>query len=306
MKMNYDILWVDDEPSNIETLKDSAIEILEEYGIRANVTIVRARRNESVRISMKKGLENPDLDMIVVDYHMPGMRGDELVDILRNSDYVFLPVIFYSSRNIDEVYEAVRDKRLDGVYITPREDFYEKFQAVTKSLLFKEHSIKQTRGLLMEEVSELDARLKDVFEKGWQKLPNERKEQLVKYVKTIVGQRRKNVEVYEQGIPSSIEDFETIMLKDLGTARFDTMSRWKIVKKILEYNNLDEDSQETFHGLAGERRNGSTPLNSIRNKYAHQTRAELETNHTEKNCIEMRKKIRRQQDNLDLILGKLR
>lgn len=98
---------------------------------------------------------------------MPGMRGDELVRIIRQSNHIFLPVIFYSSQNIEQVYESVREKKLDGVYIASRENFDEKFRAVVRSLLFKEHSIQQTRGLLMEEVSEFDVRLKEVFERAW-------------------------------------------------------------------------------------------------------------------------------------------
>ena len=95
------------------------------------------------------------------------------------------------------------------------------------------------------------------------------------------------------------------MVNDLRTAKFDTMTRWKIAKKILEYVDFDKEEQELFHGLAGRMRNGSQPLNSIRNKYGHQTRAELESEPTLEKCIDIRNKIRRQQENLDSILDSL-
>lgn len=305
MKMTYEILWIDDVPSEIEELKTHAEDHLYDFGIDVKISVVQADKNRSIRKDIEEDLKNPSLDLIVVDFHMPRMNGDELVNLIRTSDHVFLPVIFYSTRSLEEVYNSVREKKLDGVYITSRENFNVKFSAVVKSLLYKEHSIKQTRGLLMEEVSELDARLMEVFEKGWKKLPTEKKERLIRHVKKIVKQRTLAAVRFEQNIPEEIEEFETFMIRDLRTAKFDTMSRWRIVKKILESIEHDGEEQEIFHGFAGTRKNGTLPLNAIRNKYAHQTRAELGTNHSEKNCIEMRRKIRRQQANLDSILRKL-
>lgn len=305
MKMTYDILWVDDQPQEVADLRENAVDFLSEFGICANVTLVQAKLDEDIRESMRLDLQNRDLDMLVVDYHLPGMGGDELIHLIRYSDHIYLPVIFYSSRDVSEVYKSVHDKKLDGIYITSKENFDDKFNAVVRSLLYKEHSVKQTRGLLMEEVSELDARLKEVFEKGWRKLSHGKRELLAKYVRGLVAQRIRDAEKLEHSIPREIEEFESVMVNDLRTAKFDTMTRWKIAKKILEYADFDKEEQDSFHGLAGSRRNGSQPLNSIRNKYAHLTRAELESEHTDEKCIDIRKKVRRQQDNLDSILSNL-
>lgn len=305
MKMAYDILWVDDQPQEVADLRDNAVDFLSEFGISANVTLVQARRDEDIRESMRLDLQNRDLDMLVVDYHLPGMGGDELVHLIRYSDHIYLPVIFYSSRDVSEVYKSAHEKKLDGIYITSKENFDAKFNAVVRSLLYKEHSVKQTRGLLMEEVSELDARLKEVFEKGWRKLSYARREQLARYVRRVVAQKTRDAEKLERNISPEIEEFESVMVNDLKTAKFDTMTRWKIAKKILEYVDFDKEKQELFHGLAGRIRNGSQPLSSIRNKYAHQTRAELESEHTLEKCIDIRTKIRTQQENLDSILNSL-
>ena len=42
-------------------------------------------------------VSNQELDILLVDYHMDGMNGDELVQEIRNREHVYLPVIFYSS-----------------------------------------------------------------------------------------------------------------------------------------------------------------------------------------------------------------
>ena len=182
MKMVYHILWVDDQPQEVADWRDKAVDFLSEFEIRANVKLVQAKPDEDITESMRLDLQNRDIDMLVVDYHLPEMGRDELVHLIRYSDHIHLPVIFDSSRDVSEVYKSVHEKKLDGLYITSKENFDDKFNAVVRSLLSKKHSVKQTRGLLMEEVSELDARLKEVFEKGWGKLSYERREPLAMYV----------------------------------------------------------------------------------------------------------------------------
>ena len=305
MKITYDILWVEDEPEKIQALKNSAEAYLNDYGIRANVTLINSRGKLNLYESLKMDLENPNLDMIVVDYHMPSMRGDELVKIIRESNHIFLPVIFYSSRNIEEVYQSVQNKKLDGVYIVAREMFQPKFNAVVKSLLYKEHSIKHTRGLLMEEISEFDSLLKEVFVRGLQKMTSEQKLQLQSYVRKLAKERKKRAKRLERDIPDEVTEFELAMPEKLCTMMFDTMLRWKIIRRVLGYNQIDKNVRDVFDRFAGSSKQHHTPLNSIRNQYAHRTRAELGEEHTEEKCIEIRKEIGVQQKNLEKILKHL-
>lgn len=133
-------------------------------------------------------------------------------------------------------------------------------------------------------------------------MTEEKKEHLVNYVRKIVSKKRKDLRKLEQNLPVGIEEFENAMMNDFHTAKFDTMSRWKIAKKILEEVNLDQEYREIFLEFASERHKEVSPLNAIRNLYAHKTRAELENEHTEEMCIEIRRKITKQQDNLENIL----
>ena len=170
MKTAYKILWIDDEPDNTTQDRDDVEEFLEEFGIRADITFAEAPDDGSIRDRIQHDLANPDLDVLVVDYHMAGMSGDELIHLIRETDHVYLPVIFYSSSTTEEILDAVREKQLDGVYIANRRFLLEKFKDVVRSLLKKEQTSKQTRGLLMEGVSELDARLREIYDQSWEKL----------------------------------------------------------------------------------------------------------------------------------------
>lgn len=85
--MTYGILWVDDQPQEVADLRENAVDFLSELGIFANVTLVQAKQDEDIRESMRLDLQNRDLDMLVVDYHLPRMGGDELVHPLQDPSF---------------------------------------------------------------------------------------------------------------------------------------------------------------------------------------------------------------------------
>ena len=266
MKTSYTILWIDDEPDKTKEDQAGVEEFLKEFEIRAEIDFVKALKDGSIHSKIKDYLKNPDLDILIVDYHMDGLNGDKLVSYIRESDHVYLPVIFYSSINMDEIYSAVWEKKLDGVYITSRRFFIEKFKNVVTSLLHKEQTIKQTRGLLMEGVSELDAQLGKIREQSWKKMSKDQRVKLIEYVrKNIIEARFKNTKEKVDNFPDNDSKFSDHMTKDFLSPEYDTYARWRIVKKVLEF---------------------------------------LEKHHNPEKCVKIRKELRRQQENIDRIIKK--
>lgn len=94
MKIAYNILWIDDEPSSIDTDQEDVKEFLEEVGIRPDINFVEAPADGSIKDRLEHHLKNPDLDLLMVDYHMNGLQGDQLVRLIRETDHIYLPVIF--------------------------------------------------------------------------------------------------------------------------------------------------------------------------------------------------------------------
>ena len=305
MKTSYNILWIDDDPENTQPDQIDVKEFLEEFGIRGVIAFVKAPPDGSIHDRIKDNLSNPELDILIVDYHMNGLSGDELVRLIRKTDYVYLPVIFYSSSPEEEIFDAVCTKRLDGVYIANRRFLMDKFKDVVKSLLNKEQTTKQTRGLLMEGVSELDARLEQIFLQAWRKLKNDDKLTLVKYLKDIISKRSRSAQQKADEFPGEVSVFTTHMTEAFLSSEYDTKTRWKIVKKMLKLLDIDNDKQKTLHDFARDGDSEFQSLNSIRNDYAHKTRKALEDEHDEGKCIEIRRELRRQQTNIDRIVEKI-
>jgi CheY-like chemotaxis protein len=228
MKTAYHILWIDDEPKSTDTDQEDVKDFLEAIGIRADISFVEAPEDGSIRERLEHHLKDPDLDLLMVDYNMAGLQGDQLVRLIRETDHIYLPVIFYSSSSVSDLLDAVREAELDGVYIANRTALIQKVRSVVGSLLVREQTVKQVRGLLMEGVSEIDAQFYEIFLKVWPKLDSDQQAQIAKYLKEIVDERAKSATKRAEAFPLDAETLGGHLTEKLLTAAYDTHTRWRL------------------------------------------------------------------------------
>ena len=298
MKITYKILWIDDELDSIEEDKRGIEDFLEKFGIQSDISIITNSEEQSIPGLVDDCINDPEIDILLVDYHMDDMDGAELISKIRNTDHVYLPVIFYSAYGIEDVRKAAYEARLDGVYIADRNHLIRKFGEVARSLLNKEHTTKRIRGLLMEEVSEMDAKFKDIYDYVWEELSEENRQALISYLKNIVVERVENAKDKLGKFPTDLEDFSGHMKRRFLSKLYDTYTRWRIVRKMLGY--LDGDFSDDQEILKDFKR-----LLDERNTYAHSTIEELQEKHSKDECIKIRRDVRHQQDNIDRILRRI-
>lgn len=302
MKTSYEILLIDDDLESVDTDREDVSDFLETFGIKSNIVPVEAPADGSVRDLIVGLLANPELDLLMVDYHMDGLPGDELVKLIRNSDHIYLPVIFYSSSPVSDILDAVRASELDGVYVTNRKFLVEKFKEVVRSLLNKEHTTKRTRGLLMEGVSEIDATLNKLFQSAWTASGEEVKEKIMKYLLDIVKDRAKSTNRALASFPAEIGEFSEHVKESFFSTTYDTNTRWRVVQKILNLLEHDEKQVNTLKEF-GQDSGGVPSLNKLRNIYAHSTREALQSDHSELKCISVRRTLRKQNENIESIIS---
>ncbi|MCY4171668.1 MAG: response regulator [Bacteroidetes bacterium] len=301
MKLSYDILWVDDNLDSIAEDRRTIEEFLEGFGIYANISPVTNSDDDL----LNEHIHNPDLEILLVDYHMDDMDGADLINRIRQTNHVYLPVIFYSSSPLEVLLKAANEAQLDGVYIAQRDFLIQKFQDVAKSLLNKEHTIKRIRGLLMEEVSEIDEKLQEIFRMIWNGLSGNNKKELMIYLKDkIIQQRADSANKKLKNFPNTVDDFSQHMSERFLSKSYDTYTRCRIVNKMLGFknNNLGEYKQvfkEFFnHG-------NEDSINRLRNNYAHTPLRTLKQAHSLENCVKIRKELHRQLKNINRIIDYL-
>lgn len=302
MKTSYNILWIDDDPKSVDTDQEDVKDYLEEYGIRADIKFVEAPPDGSIKERLEHDLKDPDLDILMVDYHMEGLSGDQLVRLIRETDHIYLPVIFYSSSSVSELLNAVRDAELDGVYIANRAALMNKVKSVVGSLLVREQTVKQVRGLLMEGVSEIDTQFYEIFQKVWPGLNGDQQSCMVKYLQDIMNDRAKSASSKAEKLPSDVGEFGSHIIEQFLTASYDTYTRWRLTKKVLELTGHSEKDVAELKKFAV-MPDGAKPLNGLRNDYAHKSRKLLAKEHGDARCVEIRRALRSQAANIDSILG---
>lgn len=107
------ILVVDDNPVNRNILQEQIKHwkckgIAVESGKDALLVLERARA------------KNIKIDLMIIDFHMPGMNGEELFNSVRNSDaHKHLPIIMLTSVNQDEVSQRLQENGLEAIMTKP-------------------------------------------------------------------------------------------------------------------------------------------------------------------------------------------
>jgi CheY-like chemotaxis protein len=297
MKTEYHIIWVDDDIDSVATDIRDTEDFFEKFGIKAHIKTFQSETVPSIHEAIGASLKNPELDLLVVDFMMDGMNGRELINLIRQSDHIFLPVIFYSAAGTEKLHQEAASAALDGVYIAHRDRVRDKIGEVATSLLRKEQTTKRTRGLLMEGVSEIDANFGELFGRMWAKLNDENKLKIVKYLREKLGERAKRAASAVDELPGELATFKKMMDETFVSVNLDTQTRWKVIKKMLELSGHDAASTKVFLRLF-EHSEAPGPLVPLRNIYGHKTRAQLEPEHNQDKCVAIRREVRTQTSNI--------
>ena len=107
MSIEYKILWVDDSTDWVESIEGSIKSHLEEKGYDPEITL----EESGAGVDTSK---LADIDLIVIDYQLPGPNGDELIRQIRKEECL-TEIVFYSQDPItppahfEDMYYETRD-----------------------------------------------------------------------------------------------------------------------------------------------------------------------------------------------------
>ncbi len=151
MNLKYRILWIENEEDWVESIEDQIQEYLEDLGFVYERKLI-AKEEQDISYN--------DYDLILMDLNLADQpNGAELISKIRDLG-VYTDVVFYSASGIDELRAKGREKELEGVFYsgrTPDTAFVNRVKAVIDATLKKVQDLNNLRGLVMAEVSELDA-----------------------------------------------------------------------------------------------------------------------------------------------------
>lgn len=254
MKLNYYLLWVEDDDSWFKDTSELFKMTINDYGFHA---VVERKKNltevkeEIAKDNLKK------FDVFLIDFNLKDSEsGDNIIELLRGKE-IYTDIVFYSSDKVS-IIESVKEHQFEGVYHSDRKELEDKFEKVFKTTIKKVEEINSMRGLIVGETSELDALIEEhllVFIKS----PYIDKFDCDKFVKDEIldSTEKRNQKLKETYNVGGI---------DAVFKSFDAIKKWKLLRAILK-KNLDKNKY--ISEFIEINKNYNTEVIDIRNKFAH-------------------------------------
>lgn len=154
MDLKYKILWFDNDAEWVKSIEGFVKEIVEELGFLYECRLyITGASIDSIQLD--------NYDIILMDLNLDDDTsgdGDQLINKIRSLD-VYTDVLFYSADGLAKIKEKAQALGLEGVYFSGRSQssFISKLRKVINTTIKKVQDLNNLRGLVMAEVSELDA-----------------------------------------------------------------------------------------------------------------------------------------------------
>nr|WP_312392576.1 hypothetical protein [Stenotrophomonas geniculata] len=154
MKLEYRMLWFDDQRSSIEPAIKRIEAIISRLGFQPHVDL---------RI-VEAGMEDPlagipdedDVDLVMMDWKLGGQHdGAKLTRRLRQK-YRNTDVVFYSSETAKRLRELIFNEDIDGVYCCNRDQLGDRVSGIIQGQLRRVLDLDHMRGIVMAATSDLD------------------------------------------------------------------------------------------------------------------------------------------------------
>ncbi len=149
MRLTFSILWFDDSETYFDSLDLDWLknEVLS-WGFSPK--IIQVTTPEDFMSHRPFDI----FDIIVVDRNLEGYEnGQQFISDLR-SNSVYTEVIFYTAGNASELWDGIREKQLEGVFVSTRNDILPKISKVGSQSIRKILDLENMRGIVMAEVGE--------------------------------------------------------------------------------------------------------------------------------------------------------
>lgn len=154
MRLDFNVLWVDDQPDRVASQITAITKKMEQEGFEFRPTLCQSL--DSVRDTISSHVFTDEVDLILVDWDLGnGVQGQDAIAEIRGT-VQYKDVVFYSAQPTVDLKKAVFDKGLEGVYCASREQLVDEVMGVFDSLVKKVLDLDHTRGIVMGATSDID------------------------------------------------------------------------------------------------------------------------------------------------------
>jgi hypothetical protein len=155
MRLDFNVLWVDDQPGRIESQIARIAKQMEEEGFQFNPKLCKTI--DEVRGLVADHVFTDEIDLILVDWDLGGgAHGEDAIARIREA-VPYKDVVFYSAQQPAAALRKLAfDSGIEGVYCASREELIDEVLGVFESLIKKVLDLDHTRGIVMGATSDID------------------------------------------------------------------------------------------------------------------------------------------------------
>lgn len=167
MNTDFNILWFEDKEEWFKSIRGEIEEYLEELCFKPRIVYYKSVFDPTLEAT----IERTSFDLIFADLNLnqddkENDKGSEAITILRNKN-ILADVLFYSTDGIDKIRSVMKAEVFEGVYSCVRDDilFPDKAKQLIDKIVKRSEDFLNIRGMVMDNVSEFDEKLKDIIKK---------------------------------------------------------------------------------------------------------------------------------------------
>jgi len=160
MKINYEILWFEDQPEKLEHDLETIEQYLSDSGFSMKIEMRKTLTDAEIDEIVERISKYNKYDMIVFDYDLgDSPQGSEIARRLRAE--VYTDMVFYSGNEPQNLRKVLFDAKVDGVFIIDRADLAEQLEPILEDHIKKTCDVNGIRGVVMDETSRFDRILRN-------------------------------------------------------------------------------------------------------------------------------------------------
>jgi hypothetical protein len=190
MRLDFNVLWVDDQPNLVAPQITAITAGMREEGFDFKpIQLLSLGATEQF---LAGNVFTDEIDLVLVDWQLGGgHEGQEAIAAIREK-IQYKDVVFYSGNNdTDELKRLAFEAGLEGVYCATRPVLVDEVLGVFESLVKKVLDLDHTRGIVMGATSDIDQMVVESIAAARAKLGAAQQNQLVADALGIIHERLK-------------------------------------------------------------------------------------------------------------------
>lgn len=235
MRLNFNVLWVDDQPDQLNSQIETITREMHRQGFEFKATIRKSI--PEVKELIADDVFKDEVDLILVDWDLGnGLHGQDVIAQVREA-IQYKDVVFYSSlTTATELREMAFKVGAEGIFCAAKNDIVDEVLGVFEALVKKVLDLDHTRGIVMGATSDIDQMVHECLSGIHDTEDAVGKQKLLDKAKSLVRETIKDLEKKSKKLEATTDMSELLAAYDVLQA----YDRLRMVNEMLKDSKYDD------------------------------------------------------------------